>query len=179
MSQSNPEKKKQRVAKHTILVYGEGPNDKIFLEHLRGIYARNSNVKVTIRSGKGGSPKEIVTAAIKEMGAFDQRTVVIDNDKGAKEMKEARGMAEKNSIKVIENTPCLEATLLATVDPSTSHQNKTSAKCKKEFQAKYIPKKERRNKEEYKKHFPKETLEKRRESVEDLNTLISLFEPQK
>lgn len=71
MSRSNPDKKKRRAAKKTILVYGEGMAEKVFLEYLRMLYSRNSGTAVTIRKGKGGSARDIVNNACNFPGAFD------------------------------------------------------------------------------------------------------------
>jgi len=39
MSRTNPFKKKRRAAKTTMLVYGEGQAEEMFLKHLRSLYA--------------------------------------------------------------------------------------------------------------------------------------------
>ena len=54
MSRSDPDKKKRRAASQTLLMYGEGLGEEVFLKYLRGLYARDSGVAVTIRNGKGG-----------------------------------------------------------------------------------------------------------------------------
>lgn len=178
MSRSDPKKRKQREPKHTILLYGEGYSEKMFLEYIRGIYARGNDVKVTIKSGSGGSPEAIVSEALKEVGSFDQRIVIMDNDGKIKEMERAREKAKKGSIKIIENTPCLEGVLLSILK-GKSYSDKSSSECKKEFESRYVSKQRRKDKEEYKKHFPKKNLDERRKHVKELDTLISLFEKSK
>ena len=64
MSRTNPFKKKRRVAKTTMLVYGEGQAEEMFLKHLRNLYAYKSGIATTIKKGKGGTPEEIVKSAI-------------------------------------------------------------------------------------------------------------------
>ena len=55
MSRTNPYKKKRRAASQTLLMYGEGLGEETFLKYLKGLYARDSGVAVTIRNGKGGN----------------------------------------------------------------------------------------------------------------------------
>jgi hypothetical protein len=62
MSRTNPYKKKRRAAKQTLLMYGEGLGEEVFLKHLKRLYAKDSGVAITIRNGKGGGFKNIVMA---------------------------------------------------------------------------------------------------------------------
>jgi hypothetical protein len=63
MSRSNPYKRKKRKAKETILIYGEGVSEKVFLEYLKSLYIPD-HVSIKVRNGKGGSPVSIVLDAI-------------------------------------------------------------------------------------------------------------------
>ncbi len=95
MSRTNPYKKKRRSASRTLLMYGEGLGEEMFLKYLRGLYSRDSGVAVTIRNGKGGTATNIIANAINEPGAFERRIVILDNDKGEQEMGHARVEAQK------------------------------------------------------------------------------------
>lgn len=175
MSRTNPYKKKRRSASRTLLMYGEGLGEEMFLKHLRGLYSRNSGVYVTIRNGKGGTATNIVTNAVNEPGAFDRRIVILDNDKSDHEMSTAREEAKKHRVEMLENSPCLEATLLAILRPGQSFSGRTSAWCKSEFESNYLNKKKRTEILEYGKFFPKNVLDIQREQVSELNILISLM----
>jgi len=176
MSRTNPYKKKRRSASRTLLMYGEGLGEEMFLKHLRGLYSRDSGVAVTIRNGKGGTATNIITNAVNEPGAFDRRIVILDNDKSEQEMNQARMEANQRGIELLENSPCLEATLLAILRPGQSFSGKTSAWCKSEFESNYLNKRKRTELGEYAKFFPKTTLDARRANVTEMNTLISLME---
>lgn len=89
MSRTNPHKKKRRAASQTLLMYGEGLGEEMFLKYLRGLYARDSGVAITIRNGKGGNALNIIVDASNAPGGFDKRIVVLDNDKGNEEMQRA------------------------------------------------------------------------------------------
>lgn len=176
MSRTDPYKKKRRSASRTLLMYGEGLGEEMFLKYLRGLYSRDSGVAVTIRNGKGGTATNIIINAVNEPGAFDRRIVILDNDKGEEEMNQARTEAKKKGIELLENYPCLEAILLAILKPGQSFLSKTSAWCKNEFESNYIDKKKRTELNGYSRFFPKATLDAQRANVPELNTLISLME---
>lgn len=135
----------------------------------------NSGIAITIKKGKGGTPEGIVKSAINYSGAFDRKIVVVDNDKSKIEMQKARKKAKEYNIELIENTPCLEAMLLSILESKNFH-SKSSAWCKREFEKKYIEKKQRSELHRYGELFPKATLEKSRREVVILNQLISPME---
>lgn len=176
MSRSNLYKKKRRSAKRTILMYGEGFDEEIFLKYLRSLYAYNSGVSVMIRNGKGGSPKSIIFNAINEPGDFERRIVILDNDKDEQEMEQARNEAKKSGVAILENLPCLEATLLSILRPKQNFHQKKSAWCKSEFESNYMDRKKRTELNEYAKIFPKKTLDDKRNKLTELNMLISIME---
>lgn len=175
MSRTNPYKKKRRAASQTLLVYGEGLGEEVFLKHLRGLYARESGVAVTIRNGKGGNAVNMIIDASNAPGGFDNRIVVIDNDKDDAEMRQARWEAENRSIGLIENTPCLEAILLGILNDGKDYSNKRSSWCKNEFESKYLDKKRRTELDEYEKIFPKSLLDRQKIKVPGLQRLISIM----
>lgn len=175
MSRTNPYKKKRRSASRTLLMYGEGLGEEMFLKHLRGLYSRDSGVAVTIRNGKGGTAVNIITNAVNEPGAYDRRIVILDNDKSEQEMDNARVEARQHGVEVLENSPCLEATLLTILRPGQSFFGRTSAWCKSEFESNYLNKKKRTEIGEYGKFFPKGILDTQRKQVSELDILISLM----
>ena len=176
MSRTNPYKKKRRSAKRTLLMYGEGLGEEMFLKHLRSLYAYNSGVSLRIRNGKGGNPKSIIVNAVNEPGDFERRIVILDNDKGKKEMKRAHDEAKKSGVELLENSPCLEATLLTILRPKQSFSAKKSAWCKSEFESNYMDKKKRTELEEYKKVFSKQILDNQKDKISELKTLINLMQ---
>lgn len=176
MSRTNPYKKKRRSANRTLLMYGEGLGEEMFLKHLRGLYSRDSGVAVTIHNGKGGTATNIITNAVNEPGSFDRRVVILDNDKSEQEMNRARTEARQREIELLENTPCLEAVLLTILRPGQNFSGKTSAWCKNEFESNYLNKKKRTEIEEYGKVFSKNILDTQRTNIAALNAIISLME---
>jgi hypothetical protein len=158
------------------LIFGEGLNEDAFLRHLRSLYSYNSNVAVTIRKGRGGTADGIVIDASNIPGDFDRRVVVLDNDKGQREMNNARSEAKHRGIILVENTPCLEALLLAILNDGKTYSAKVSSWCKSEFESNFLTKKKRAEMDEYVKLFPKTVLDKQRLKIPGLNSLILLME---
>ena len=79
--------RKRKKEKRTILFFGEGSSECFFLKHIRKIYDRNPDIKITIKDGGGGSADMVVANAIRCYGLFDEKIVVIDNDKASEEMQ--------------------------------------------------------------------------------------------
>jgi hypothetical protein len=176
MARTNPYKKKKRFAKKTILIFGEGLGEEIFLKHLRSLYSQDSGTHAKILKGRGGTAERIVIDAYKTPGDFDKKIVVIDSDKSKAEMERARREAKKRNIELIENTPCLEFLLLLILKNGQKIHGRSSSWCKKEFELKYIDKKKRSESREYAKLFQKELLDRKRHEISELNRLISIFE---
>ncbi len=174
MSRTNPYKKKRRQASKTLLIFGEGFSDGMFLKHLKKLYSFNAGVAITVKKGKGGDAKSIVIDAIKTPGAFDRKVVVLDNDKPKSEMVEARREAKSKNIELLENTPCLEYLFISIIDKKIDEKN--SIWCKSEFESKYINKNKRGEPSEYEKLFPKKLLDSKRSIIVELDKLISIME---
>jgi len=160
-------------------MYGEGLSEEIFLKYLRGLYARDSGVAVTIRNGKGGNAVNIIIDASNAPGDFNKRVVILDNDKGNNEMQQARQEAKNRCVELIENSPCLEAVLLAVLKDAKNYSDKQSSWCKEEFESKYLDKKKRVELNEYGKVFSKTLLDKQQSKVPGLKRLISIMEGRK
>ena len=170
MSRTNPYKKKRRQANKTLLVFGEGLDEEMFLKHLKSLYSFESNFAITVKKGKGGDAKNIVIDADKIPGAFGRKIVILDNDKPPAEMNKARQEAKKRHIELIENTPCLESLLIEILDKKPIGKN--SQWCKDEFESRYFNKKKRGESSEYTKLFPRELLDVRMLKIPELNKLI-------
>src|SRR5262245_39848392 len=101
MSRTDPYKKKRRAASRTLLVFGEGLTEELFLKYLKKIYSYNTNVAVTVKKGKGGTAVDVVVDSDKIPGDFERKVVVLDNDKNSKEMQQARKEAQNRGIRLI------------------------------------------------------------------------------
>ncbi len=176
MARTDPKKGLHKQAKNTLLIYGEGLNEEIFLKYLKSLYAHNKGIAIKIRRGKGGDPLSLVEDALKYPGEFMQRIVILDNDRDAKEMERARKKAKEEKLELIENTPCLEGTLLSILVSGKSFNTKSSPWCKKKFEEEYIGRDKRNDLEEYRKVFKKKILEAQRGNISQLSIIISYME---
>jgi len=175
MSRSNPYKKKRRQTKSTVLIYGEGLTEEIFLKHLKQVYSKAGNIAVTIRKGRGGSVDNTVVNASRYLGDFDRRFVVIDDDRPRQEIMKAEKKAARQNITIFKNTPCIEATMLSILNNGKRYSQKSTSWCKKEFKLSHVSQNKRGGLEERlecKKIFPKKLLDEQRKRNKILNGLI-------
>jgi hypothetical protein len=166
---------KGRLPKKAKLVYCEGPHEETFLKHLHQLF-KKANVSVRIKTGKGGGAPQLVKDAFNTVGDFAKRILILDNDKPKKEMESARKEAKKLNINLIEHTPCLEAILLSILISGKDFKNKSTKWCKDEFHSKFMKEKDRTDFRPYLKLFSKKILATRRKMIQELDTLIKLFE---
>jgi hypothetical protein len=174
MSRTNPYKRKRRQANKTLLVFGEGMNEEIFLKHLRKLYCCNNNIAITVKKGRGGDAENIVLDANKVPGGFNRRVVILDNDKTKNEIIKARKVAKDKKIELIENTPCLEYLFLLILD--SRNISTDSKECKKVFEKEYIEKRQRKEAREYDKYFTKKSLDGKRKNIKILDSIIKIME---
>ena len=176
MSRSNPFKKKRYKAKKTLLFYGEGLREEIFLKHLRALFSQNKNISITIKRGKGGTADGLVIYTSRLLGSFDARITVLDNDKSKSEMKQARDEAKKKGIILLEHTPCIESLFLSILYGGRSFKNKDSKWCKQKFEDENPRFKRSSGLKDFENLFTKRLLNKRRDKVIGLKNLIELME---
>ena len=173
-----PRKKQQKSIrkkqKRTILFYGEGASENVFLRHLKNIYANDLGIKITIKNGNGGSPDMVVRKAINREGDFGIRVVIVDSDRP--EIEKAREIAGEKGIHLLENEPCLEALLLRILNIGKFTENKSSKYYKKEFEKKHICENKRCDIDEYAKIFLKKVLDSRRKEIGELDRMIGFVE---
>ena len=91
-------------------------------------------------------------------------------------MRRARPEAKNRNVELIENTPCLEAILLAILNDGKNYSDKQSSWCKNEFESNYLDKKKRTELAGYGKILPKSVLDKQKNRVSELQKFISIME---
>lgn len=164
--------KTKYVSNKTILIFTEGLDEQIFIEHLKVLYKPNS-CKVKVKRGRGGATYNLVDQTIKAVGGFDYRVTVYDTDRSSSEIEKARQTALKNNIVVCEHNPCLESILLRILE-TKFNRNLASKKCKSIFQNKYL------NGSPFNKRvsqlFSKTLIDKRRKKVGELDKIINILQ---
>lgn len=103
-----------RAASATLLVVGEGADDKAFITHLKSLYCpRGSGHVVKVEAGDGGSAGVVINHAIRSFKgqAYDRRVLVLDEDlpPSAAESHKARQAGYEI---ILWSPQCLEGALL-------------------------------------------------------------------
>jgi len=169
-------KTNQRTAKRTLFLSAEGNDEKVFVDYLVKLYSRG-NMSPRIRDAEGGCPRDIVEHCVRRTvnGGFDYKVVFMDLD--ADWGEETTALIRKHQIIPIGSNPCLEAMLLAILDPNGKKFSKTeSKKCKKYFQDNHLQKRKGLRDKDCSTLFPLKLLETRRKEIYELDLLINLLE---
>ena len=144
-----------RRTKTTILIVGEGPTEKAFIQYLKEMYiTREMDIAVKVECGSGGSPRSVVEKAVRLKGsrAYDKCFVLIDADLPFDPDGELeRRMRKKPHIEMLKTTPCIEGLLLAILDLGFSQQATTSIESKRIFKSNYLPEEKKTDKCSYEK----------------------------
>ena len=173
--------KPTKNTKTTILIVGEGPTEKAFLQYLKELYIlRENDFAVKVESGTGGSPSSIVQKAIRLRGSrgYDKCYVLIDADKPLEtDFKLADRMKKRPRVEVLKATPCIEGLFLAILKHSNFSQGSASSDyCKKEFEATYLASDRKTDKRSYVDKFPKTLLDERRTQIQELDLILSAMQ---
>ena len=168
--------RKQRRTKKTILIVGEGPTEKAFLQHIKQLYVtRDMDIVVKVECGSGGSPQSVVEKAVrlKSSRSYDKCFVLVDSDVAFEPDGELqKRIKKKPRIEMLNATPCIEGLMLAILKHPKFSQAKTSSdECKRMFD-KYVPEDKKTDKRSYEGIFSKEILEARRKNVEELDCIL-------
>jgi len=135
-------------------VWGEGLEDKALLKHFLRELKVEENAELYIHTGcgTGGSPKDIIDAAAREIGNFNKRLVILDrDDKSDDDMNEITRYALRKDVGVHFVTPSLEAVILHIIAPDAKWKKRSTQECKHEVEAKHVTRKKRTDEYAYKK----------------------------
>lgn len=107
-----PLKSPKRFARATLLIVAEGDAEVAFLKHIKSLYAQDLGRSITIKNAYGKGGRHVLEMAIRISRAlkYGKTVLVLDNDVNWSDRE--RREAERAKIKVVESSPCLEATLL-------------------------------------------------------------------
>lgn len=162
-------KQKSRKVRHTILIYCEGEQDSLFVQHLKRLFL-GKNKRIKIRSGHGGGMDSMIAKATRQPGEYDEKYIFLDEDQQI-DKKEFKSKAKSKDITLIFSPLCLENLFLQILNGHPQMLN--SKKCKSFFQEKYSYKKYSRGMME--KLFPKKLLNDRKKGIPALKTLIQII----
>jgi hypothetical protein len=174
MSRTNPFKRKPRHAKKTILIVGEGPTEKAFLDHIKSVFlARDYGVSVSTRPAGGGSPDQMLNKTIRWKEGFDQSFIVLDGDIPLSPQFSKKARSKR--IAIIISNPCIEGEFLEVLHHAGfSKAGKSSDTCKRIFHENYLSENDKTDRNCYGRFFTQEALEKSAENVPWLRKIIEV-----
>lgn len=173
--------KPTKYIKKTILIVGEGPTEKAFLQHIKELYlTREADFVIKVECGSGGGPKSVVqkTVRLRSSRAYDKCFVLVDADRPLEtDRKLEERMHKKPHVEILKSTPCIEGLFLLILQhPNFSQTSTLSDNCKREFESKYIPADKKTDKRSYADKFPREVLEGRRGSIPELDAILKAMQ---
>ena len=156
---------------------GEGPTERIFLQHLKDLYwCRSCDHNVKVDAANGGSPEDIVRKAnvLLSQGAYDKCQIVLDTDVPWEEKDLSRQIKARNVIVLfVGSEPCIEGLMLRILEGRCPRDAK---ECKRQFQNKYIQDRQMRDQRKYTPLFPMDVIEKARIIIPALDRIVSFIE---
>lgn len=163
---------KARKVARTVLIVGEGDAEVCFLQYLKSLYLqRGSGVVVTIKNARGKGALHVVDFAIRQSrnAEYDVKVALLDADTDWND--KTRKLAKSGKVVVLPCVPCLEADLLRC--HGVAVHGLTSAQLKSQFLKRF-------NQpafavDVYRKQFSSDVILGAQDRVENLATLLSLF----
>ncbi|PQJ27779.1 hypothetical protein [Rubritalea profundi] len=104
------------MARESIVLFGEGKTEAIFLNHLKKVYEadKDKRLKIKVDKGQGKSPQDVANRLVNKLlklGCYDRSLLLIDSDI---EHKIKSAFLKKNSITLALSVPqCLEGLMLS------------------------------------------------------------------
>ena len=164
--------------KESILLFGEGKSDAVFLKHLCALYHEDlKGTRIKIDAGRGGSPRQILSQLVNRhlrLGNFDRALLLLDEDLGRDQLP--------MGIEVVNSSPgCLEGMLLKLLGAElTNKERHSSARLKRKFRKEYLQTDRdaeivRKFKFGCPKLFPRERLDEKRAKIGELDVILSFL----
>lgn len=136
-----PNPTKGMPGKRSILLFGEGKTEWVFLSHLCQLY-RSAAVVTKVDHGQGGSPRTVVEAAIKarSLGDYDKVLILLDADRDASDI--ADDWVTRHRLEIHFSEPCIEGLLLEILGDQEVTKlrkgSKSSERCKSRFEREWL-----------------------------------------
>lgn len=125
----------------SILLFGEGKTEAVFLAHLRDLF-RSPRMLIKVEHGRGGCGRTVVLAAINaaRLADYDEVIILLDSDREEEEIP-SKWYAD-HPLTIKRSLPCLEALLLDILRdetlPRLRHGANASDRCKSRFWNTYL-----------------------------------------
>ena len=165
--------KKSIVQKRTLLIVGEGFDEKAFLNYLKEkLVPRGTGLVVTIKNAKGKGAKHVIEWTIRQAGIAHYDTVAALFDTDTDWTQAVEKQAKKHKVLLLKSEPCFEAMLLRLLGITPELNSK-----KLKAQLAPFVNNGATYSEYYAKHFNPEKLEAIQHTEPTIELLLSLFKP--
>lgn len=164
-----------RIQKTTVFAFGEGEAERIFLKHVRSLYAVNkTSVRVDDAGGKDVS--YILEKAVRVRGnlKYNHSFILLDTDR--EWTNPVKNKAKTKGFELVGSSPCIEGLLLTVLEPATNHSNRSSSDCKRAFQSSYLNGKRTLTDGDCKRLFSKSVIDGVISDIPILKRIIKIME---
>jgi hypothetical protein len=162
---------KMREQKETLLLVGEGADEKAFLDYLKSQLApRGSGVVITIKDAKGKGAKHVIDWTIRQatITQYDKVGVLFDTDTDWTLTVEKK--AKQHKICLLKSEPCFEAMMLRMLNKTPELDSK---KLKKQFAV--FVNNDATDSKNYAEHFDVVILKTMRNAEQAIDQLLTLL----
>ena len=163
--------KKIREQKNTLLLVGEGADEKAFLDYLKSqLVQRGMGQVVTTKDAKGKGAKHVIDWTIKQATTtqYDKVGVLFDTDTDWTLTVEKK--AKQHKICLLKSEPCFEAMMLRMLNTTPELDSK---KLKKQFTV--FVNNDATDSQNYAKHFNVVILKNMRHTEQTIDELLKLL----
>ena len=162
---------KMREQKETLLLVGEGADEKAFLDYLKSHLApRGSGAVITRKDAKGKGAKHVIDWTIRQatITQYDKVGVLFDTDTDWTLTVEKK--AKQHKICLLKSEPCFEAMMLRMLNKTPELDSK---KLKKQFVV--FVNNDATDSKNYAKHFDVVILKTMRNTEQAIDQLLTLL----
>jgi len=170
------------MAKESIVLFGEGKTEAIFLSYLKLVYEADNDgrLKIKVDKGQGKSPKDVADRLVNKLlkiGNYDRSLLLIDSDL---EHKISKALLQKNKITLLQSDPqCIEGLMLNILGKLPKGASHISSKDLKSTFMKLLNTNEKgymmKLAKECPKIFPKSLLENKRSQIPTLDAILQFM----
>ncbi len=168
------------MAKESIVLFGEGKTEAIFLNHLKTVYSAHKALKIKVDKGQGKSPQDVADRLVNKLlrvGHYDRSLLLIDSDI---EHKISQKFLSKHKITLVLSIPqCIEGLMLQILGKLPKGATHSRSKELKSVFLKEIDTNEagygRKLTQEAPRLFPIEMLEEKRKTIPELDEILTFM----
>jgi hypothetical protein len=165
------------MARESIVLFGEGKTETIFLDHLKTVYEAHRHLKIKVGTGQGKTPRDVAARLVNTLlrvGHYDRSLLLIDSD--IEHHLTSKYLKTHNITLVLSMPKCIEGLMLKILDELPKGAAHSSSKDLKSAFMKYLVTTEssyaRKFADKCPALFPKELLDAKRRQIPELDAIL-------